>query len=76
MVFSYKEFYFGMQKELVCFSDLSSSIFWSSIEMGETNLPSSVKGKLGGPSQRRLSLSTTTAVLQAVRLRNLRISSF
>lgn len=32
----------------------------------EDSLPSSVKGKLGGPSQRRLSSSTTTVVLQAV----------
>ncbi len=34
--------------------------------MEDVALPSSVRGKLGGPSQRRLSSSTTTAVLQAV----------
>ncbi|KAK9203377.1 hypothetical protein WN943_013631 [Citrus x changshan-huyou] len=55
-------------EELVCFSNLSCSIFLSNIAMEETNLPSSVIGKLGGPSQRRLSFSTTTVVLQAVRL--------
>lgn len=53
-------------EELVCFSNLSCSIFWSNIAMEETNLPSSVIGKLGGPSQRRLSFSTTTVVLQAI----------
>ena len=66
MALLYKKFFFGMQEELVSFSYLSCSIFRSSIVMEETNLPSSVKGKLGGPSQRRLSSSTTTAVLQAV----------
>lgn len=65
-----------MQEELVCFSNLSCSIFWSNIAMEETNLPSSVMGKLGGPSQRRLSFSTTTVVLQAVRLRNLQFKKF
>lgn len=34
--------------------------------MKDTTLPSSLRGKLGGPSQRRLSSSTTTAVLEAV----------
>lgn len=44
---------------------MSSSIFWSSMTE-ETTLPGSVRGKLGGRSQRRLSTSTTTAILQAV----------
>ncbi|KAJ6961038.1 hypothetical protein NC652_000044 [Populus alba x Populus x berolinensis] len=52
-------------EELVSFADLSSSIFWSSITK-ETTLPGSVRGKLGGRSQRRLSTSTTTAILQAI----------
>lgn len=54
-----------LQEELVLFADSSCSVFSSSI-MVQDALPSSVKGKLGGPSQRRLSSSTTTAVLQAV----------
>ncbi|KAJ6342279.1 hypothetical protein OIU77_023429 [Salix suchowensis] len=50
---------------LVSFADMSSSIFWSSMTE-ETTLPGSVRGKLGGRSQRRLSTSTTTAILQAI----------
>lgn len=34
--------------------------------MKDSQLPGSVKGKLGGPSQRRLSTTLTTLVLQAV----------
>lgn len=34
--------------------------------MTDSQLPGSVKGKLGGPSQRRLSSSLSTVVLQAV----------
>lgn len=51
---------------LVSFAQLSCSIFWSRKVMEDTDLPYSVRGKLGGPSQRRLSLSTTTVILQAV----------
>ncbi|KAH7851816.1 hypothetical protein Vadar_016832 [Vaccinium darrowii] len=50
---------------LVSFATSSSSIFWSGM-LDPTNLPCSVKGKLGGPSQRRLPFSATTAVLQAI----------
>ncbi|KAJ4826548.1 hypothetical protein Tsubulata_039607 [Turnera subulata] len=57
--------FLSIMEELVSFANMSSSIFWSSIAH-ETILPSSVMGKLGGPSQRRLSSSTTTLVLQAV----------
>ncbi|KAJ0104679.1 hypothetical protein Patl1_18356 [Pistacia atlantica] len=53
-------------EELVSFANLSCSIFWSSVMIDDTSLPRSVRGKLGGPSQRRLSSSTTTAVLQAI----------
>ncbi|KAL4602312.1 hypothetical protein ACB092_10G044100 [Castanea dentata] len=53
-------------EELISFANMSCSIFSSSIMMEDVTLPSSVRGKLGGPSQRRLSSSTTTAVLQAV----------
>ncbi|KAB5573980.1 hypothetical protein DKX38_001174 [Salix brachista] len=52
-------------EELVSFADMSSYIFWSSMTE-ETTLPGSVRGKLGGRSQRRLSTSTTTAILQAI----------
>uniref|UniRef100_A0A803PMX3 tRNA (guanosine(18)-2'-O)-methyltransferase TARBP1 n=1 Tax=Cannabis sativa TaxID=3483 RepID=A0A803PMX3_CANSA len=64
----YKKFtnvFHSIMEELVSYATLSSSIFSSSIKM-ESNIPSSVKGKLGGPSQRRLSSSTTTVVLQAI----------
>ena len=54
-----------LQEELVSFANLSCSVFSSGIEM-EDSVPGAVKGKLGGPSQRRLSSSSTTAVLQAV----------
>lgn len=54
-----------MQNELVSFANMACSIFWSSI-VKDTTLPGSVRGKLGGRSQRRLSSSATTAVLQAV----------
>lgn len=55
-----------VQDELISHADLSCSIFWSSIPIEDENLPGSIKGKLGGPSQRRLSSSATTSVLQAV----------
>ncbi|KAJ0047909.1 hypothetical protein Pint_15756 [Pistacia integerrima] len=67
-------------EELVSFANLSCSIFWSSVMIDDTSLPRSVRGKLGGPSQRRLSSSTTTAVLQAVGLllllSHLKLSTF
>ncbi|MBA0773322.1 hypothetical protein Gotri_008606, partial [Gossypium trilobum] len=52
-------------EELVSFCNLSCSIFSSGSDIEDKVLPSSVRGKLGGPSQRRLSISLTTAVLQA-----------
>ncbi|XP_057978420.1 uncharacterized protein LOC131164899 isoform X2 [Malania oleifera] len=52
--------------DLISFANLSCSIFWSSVVIEDTILPSSVTGKLGGPSQRRLSSSMTTSVLQAI----------
>ena len=55
----------GMQGDLISFAESSCSIFWSNVAV-DASLPGSVTGKLGGPSQRRLSSSTTTAVLQAV----------
>ncbi|ANM67716.1 tRNA/rRNA methyltransferase (SpoU) family protein [Arabidopsis thaliana] len=53
-------------KELIPFADSSCSIFWSHTTVENGALPGSVIGKLGGPSQRRLSVPTTTAVLEAV----------
>ncbi|XP_039022591.1 uncharacterized protein LOC120155085 isoform X1 [Hibiscus syriacus] len=52
-------------EELVSFANLSCSIFFSGSDIEDKVLPGSVRGKLGGPSQRRLSISLTTAVLQA-----------
>ncbi|KAL1200621.1 hypothetical protein V5N11_019810 [Cardamine amara subsp. amara] len=53
-------------KELISFADSSCSVFWSHNTVDNGALPGSVIGKLGGPSQRRLSVPTTTAVLEAV----------
>ncbi|CAN8324989.1 unnamed protein product [Cochlearia groenlandica] len=53
-------------KELISFAESSCSIFWSQTTVENGSLPGSVIGKLGGPSQRRLSVPTTTAVLEAV----------
>ncbi|KAK4262528.1 hypothetical protein QN277_028078 [Acacia crassicarpa] len=53
-------------EDMVQFADQSCSIFWSGFVVDDNTLPGSVKGKLGGPSQRRLSISTTTFVLQAI----------
>ncbi|XP_020231256.1 uncharacterized protein LOC109811829 isoform X1 [Cajanus cajan] len=52
--------------DLVQFAEQSCSVFWSGVVTEDTALPGAVKGKLGGPSQRRLSVSATTAVLQAI----------
>ncbi|PNY04748.1 tRNA/rRNA methyltransferase SpoU family protein [Trifolium pratense] len=52
--------------DLVQFANYSCSIFWSGAVEEDTALPGAVKGKLGGPSQRRLPISATTAVLQAL----------
>ncbi|PUZ43320.1 hypothetical protein GQ55_9G652300 [Panicum hallii var. hallii] len=50
---------------MVVFSKLSCSVFWlRNIE--NMDLPYSVKGKLGGPSQRRLATSITSSVLQGI----------
>lgn len=49
------------------FAGTASSILWSEDDMEKgSDLPSSIKGKLGGPSLRRLTLSLTPSVLQAV----------
>nr|XP_048320592.1 uncharacterized protein LOC107430356 isoform X2 [Ziziphus jujuba var. spinosa] len=61
----FTDVFLSIMEELVAFANLSCSIFSFRANM-EDSLPSSVKGKLGGPSQRRLSSSTTTVVLQAI----------
>ncbi|GJR57300.1 tRNA/rRNA methyltransferase, SpoU family protein [Tanacetum coccineum] len=52
-------------EELVMYTNQSCSVFWAK-ETGNTTLPSSITGRLGGVSQRRLSSSNTTAVVQAI----------
>ncbi|KAJ1415056.1 hypothetical protein SESBI_18418 [Sesbania bispinosa] len=52
--------------DLVHFANQSCSVFWADVIAEDTALPGAVKGKLGGPSQRRLSISATSAVLQAM----------
>ncbi|KAK7251820.1 hypothetical protein RIF29_35366 [Crotalaria pallida] len=58
--------YLYLLDDLVQFANHSCSIFWSGVTEENTTLPGAVKGKLGGPSQRRLSISTTTTVLLAI----------
>ncbi|KAL6974785.1 tRNA (guanosine(18)-2'-O)-methyltransferase, partial [Sarracenia purpurea var. burkii] len=55
----------SMLEGLVSFATSSCSVFWSGM-VEDMELPCSIRGKLGGPSQRRLSSSATTAVLQAI----------
>ncbi|GAB2273232.1 hypothetical protein Dimus_008033 [Dionaea muscipula] len=52
--------------ELVSFTAFSCYMFWSHVVVEDTRLSGSVTGKLGGPSQRRLSSPLTTSVLQAI----------
>lgn len=66
LLISSRMVFVGLQEELVSFATASCSIFWSNVKSDETGLPSSVKGKLGGPSQRRLPSYTATLVLLAV----------
>ena len=49
------------------FTKLSCSVFWSSVVIEDMALPGSIRGRLGGPSQRRLPSSPCTSVLEAVR---------
>ncbi|KAK3148659.1 hypothetical protein QOZ80_3BG0297780 [Eleusine coracana subsp. coracana] len=52
-------------ENMVIFSKTSCSVFW--LKNNENmDLPYSVKGKLGGPSQRRLLTSITSSVLQGI----------
>lgn len=61
--FNYVSFF---QEDLMSFSNSVCSIFWSDPVITDIDLPSSTKGKLGGPSPRRLPLHITSSVLQAV----------
>ncbi|KAH0448169.1 hypothetical protein IEQ34_021969 [Dendrobium chrysotoxum] len=55
-----------LMDEVVSYARLVLPIFWSSSVVKDIPLPSSVRGKLGGPAQRRLAIPTTTAVLQSI----------
>ncbi|WVZ55050.1 hypothetical protein U9M48_005765 [Paspalum notatum var. saurae] len=55
-------------ENMVDVGKMSCSVFWSR-NTENRDLPYSIKGKLGGPSQRRLTTSITSSVLQAVRPR-------
>ncbi|KAL7150015.1 hypothetical protein ABFS83_05G079800 [Erythranthe nasuta] len=57
---------FSFLEELVSFAKLSCSVFWSGVITEDMMLPSSIRGKLGGPSQRRLSSSLCTSVVEAI----------
>ncbi|GAB2209657.1 hypothetical protein Droror1_Dr00026878 [Drosera rotundifolia] len=52
--------------ELVSFASFACSIFWAAVVGEETRLSGSITGKLGGPSQRRLSSNLATSVLQGI----------
>ncbi|KAJ3681791.1 hypothetical protein LUZ60_014364 [Juncus effusus] len=52
-------------EKLVNFAEKATLILWSKKEI-DGDLPMSIKGKLGGPSQRRLASSITPSVLQAI----------
>ncbi|XP_031502513.1 uncharacterized protein LOC116265767 isoform X2 [Nymphaea colorata] len=53
-------------EKLVLFARSASAVFWSCNMPEGGDLPGSVLGKLGGPSQRRLPTSSATSLLQAV----------
>ncbi|KAH6767928.1 tRNA/rRNA methyltransferase family protein [Perilla frutescens var. frutescens] len=52
-------------EEMVLFTKLSCSAFWSYVITEDMILPGSIKGRLGGPSQRRLPSSLCSSVLEA-----------
>lgn len=55
-----------LQDALVSYAGTSCSIFWSKHMEECGDFSGSIRGRLGGPSQRRLSSSMTSSVLQAV----------
>ncbi|KAL8088926.1 hypothetical protein AgCh_038625 [Apium graveolens] len=56
----------GTLENLISFAQFSCSILWSHMVVDDTDMPSSIRGRLGGPTQRRLSVLTTTVILQAI----------
>ncbi|KAL9246886.1 hypothetical protein vseg_020367 [Gypsophila vaccaria] len=54
-----------IMEDLISVAEASCSIFWDDAAV-DNELPGSVTGKLGGPSQRRLSSRMRTSVLQAI----------
>ncbi|KAE8818497.1 methyltransferase tarbp1 [Hordeum vulgare] len=52
-------------ENMVAFSKQSCSVFWLK-NTDNMDLPCSIKGKLGGPSQRRLATVITSSVLQCI----------
>ncbi|PIN08693.1 hypothetical protein CDL12_18734 [Handroanthus impetiginosus] len=57
---------FSFLEELVSFAKLSCSVFGSAEVRVDMILPGSIRGKLGGPSQRRLPSSLCTSGLEAI----------
>ncbi|CAL9207649.1 unnamed protein product [Musa hybrid cultivar] len=60
------ETFLPLLEELVSYAKLVSPTFWSHPVVKDMQLPFSVKGKLGGPSQRRLPSAMISRVLQAI----------
>ncbi|KAK9716282.1 hypothetical protein RND81_06G223200 [Saponaria officinalis] len=54
-----------IMEDLMSLAEMSCSVFWADVAL-DNELPGSVTGKLGGPSQRRLSSPMRTSVLQAI----------
>ncbi|CAN4078084.1 unnamed protein product [Withania somnifera] len=62
----FSKVFFSILDALVSYAGKSCSIFWSKHMEEGGDFSGSVRGRLGGPSQRRLSSSLTSSVLQAV----------
>ncbi|KAK4338184.1 hypothetical protein RND71_042671 [Anisodus tanguticus] len=62
----FSKLFFSILDALVSYAGMSCSIFWSKHMEECGDFSGSIRGRLGGPSQRRLSSSLTSSVLQAV----------
>ncbi|KAF3672281.1 hypothetical protein T459_00734 [Capsicum annuum] len=62
----FSKLFFSILDALVSYAGMSCSIFWSKHMEEGGDFSGSIRGRLGGPSQRRLSSSLTSSVLQAV----------
>ncbi|XP_070009091.1 uncharacterized protein [Nicotiana sylvestris] len=62
----FSKLFFSILDALVSYAGTSCSIFWSKHMEECGDFSGSIRGRLGGPSQRRLSSSMTSSVLQAV----------